>query len=158
MPGYVYGYPAIGKNKYGYDPYPYVQTCQNGTTNASQMFPFASDIPGSRTNPFAGTPNPADPPVALPVNTSLTVGYSSDMNFNTPRWQMINLGDTTQSGSGTTNSPLIFPFHQMYLAYENSDQVFGLGLAHGPYANSSQWFSLQGGMWYQVHYSLSTSF
>jgi hypothetical protein len=79
------------------------------------------------------------------------------MSFNEPRWQFVSLAQPN-AGSGTESDPIGFPFDRLGFFYENSDQTYGIGLMRGPYLKPSQWFILQGSKWYQVHYTLSTSF
>lgn len=86
----------------------------------------------------------------LLANTWMTISQGS----NRPAWKLQNL-TSPNSGSGSVDYPIGFPFDRILTYYENSDQDTGIMMGRGPYMDSSKWYTLSGGLWYQVSYSLS---
>ena len=135
-------------------PYQYVSTAWNGSTAPATLFPWDTAIPCSRKNVGIGFVPSKTP---LHAGSSVTIGYSPDMNFNEPRWRFVTLAEPN-AGSGTDSDPIGIPFDRLGFYYENSDQTYGIGLMRGPYLKPSLWLTLEKSKWYQVHYTLSTSF
>ena len=147
-PTEVYGFPS------GQSQYQYVATNWNGQQTSPALFPWDTAVPCSKKNVGIGvTPSTAP----LQAGSSVTIGESPDMNFNQPRLQFVSLAEPN-AGSGTESDPVGIPFNRLGFYYENNDQTYGIGLMRGPYTNPSDWLPLEQSKWYQVHYSISTSF
>ena len=75
--------------------------------------------------------------------------------LNGPTWRMRNR-IAPNSGDGTLQQPLGFPFDRFVTSYENSDQTISMSLVRGPYpSDPTKWYTLSAGRWYGVHYTLS---
>ena len=144
----VYGFPS------GQSQYQYVATNWNGQNIPPTIFPWDTAIACSKKNVGIGQ-TPSKSP--LQTGSSVTISESSDMNFNQPRLQFVTLAEPGV-GNGAESDPVGIPFNRLGFYYENSDQTYGIGLMRGPYSKPVDWFPLEQSKWYQVHYSLSTSF